>query len=245
MAANLVFFGKQLTETPTVRKKIDDTKQAVPLTAAILSKKIPGLKALKPETLIYRISKYKEDYTSQTLSVYKSDDGKVGVYTPDFELVEGCQFISFTAAIKGTAVIKIKEEQFTINFPPSAYFMKEVKEITEGEGEPHSDLVKAVPHKMTNWENLSKDESYTVIKTTGPDLEHYETERYLIKDSTEATFEVHETESLKEHIANCGIKEPFKIGTVTKKEITDKKSKQKRKITLVKLLSVDFSDLPL
>jgi hypothetical protein len=121
--------------------------------------------------------------------------------------------------------------------------MKEVKEITEGEGEPIPDLVKSVPHKMTQWENLSKDESYTVIKTTGPDLEHYETERYLIKDSKDITYEVHETESLKEHIANCGIKEPFKIGTVSKKEITDKKSKQKRKITLVKLLSVDFSDL--
>lgn len=234
---DLTYIKNQIANSAVqIQKIVDKDGKPVNLIVKKLLGKIPELKNFPEETKIFQIGKYNGEFYGKTLALYKSDDGKPMVYSPDYEMIENCKIVSYTAGIGGSAKIKMGKEEFIIDFPISNYHLENLNDImlANGEGLPPIELCKQLPHKTTSWENLDMNQTYTIIGETTPDNEHYNTNRWIIADNEDNQFEVYENHSLRQLITNNGLDIPFKIAKV-------KKSKDGKKY--VTLTVIGYEDL--
>lgn len=165
-----------------LREMVRTQKKPITLTTDQLKAKLPGIAALGPNVPVIRLRLSRAGLVEgDTLGVWLGDDGKVGVFDPRLNPVAGVEILSWSALIKGSAIISIGGQSFEIGFNPSDEAIDRATNNLEdptlaGEGNPPPDLVAPIPHpEIPPYSKELAENIVFEIKAVGRKSQKYQT----------------------------------------------------------------------
>jgi hypothetical protein len=129
------------TTAKGLQKIVEETKRPQSIKAGKLVAKMPDLKALPADLTLFKVRKKDSLFQCDTLCVYISEDGETQVYTPELDVVKGCEFIKHKAGIGGYCVVK-HESGLELRIAVSISDDTRLEEHQEKDGQP-------LPHQLS------------------------------------------------------------------------------------------------
>jgi hypothetical protein len=256
---NLIEIGNQLALTAKgLQKKVDDSNEALNISASLLLGKIPDLKIISEKSIL-RLKKTEDGYKCDTPSTWLDDSGEVVFCYTDFSPMEDFTAIKHKSGISGWVDVKHKSGlilRIGITVSESHLEDLEVDESDgyEGDGMPLPSYLRLIPQPETPLydSKLPHNVEFTII-SNGKFSRKYQTPLVTIKSENGEIF--------KDVICNSSLNRIYKnYGNGAKFKIVSKHPKRNKKgetvnangepssnhawiVNILDCQSVDFSDL--
>lgn len=249
------------TTAKALVRKVREEGKPVTLTASQLAAKIPQLKKLPPDLVIFRLIETRSGLVEgQSLAVWTDEDTTVKLFSPDLTpITEGVEFLSYNSGISGFYEFKLQGQTFRTGFNPSQTHIKQLVSMQskglDGEGLAPNDIVAPVPQpEIPIYSDVLPQNVPLEVISNNKVSRKYETPMITVKAPNGETFKnVICNSALESLVETHGIGAKFKIGDkaprVNKEgqpiDANGKVNKLKPSyiVQIIDLQATDFSDL--
>ena len=241
---NLQQVASQLEQTAKpIEAKVKNTENRFNLSAGMLEKKIPGLKAFDKSTNIFQ-ARWTEDGLRIDIPrvCKKYENENVITQLPDLEYLEDIEYIKYVTGLGGYAVIRVGKQDFQIGLAANLDLEDQELENMEGEGQPPVQVLgyEKRPEIPLKSDAVPLNEELVVI-ANGRKSREYHTPLCDVKITStgEVVKNVICNTQLERLIVQYGTEGNCKFKITKKTKLKDGKTK----VTILDLNGIDFSDL--
>jgi hypothetical protein len=241
-----------------LQKTALETKKPVFVSVQSILKKLPLLEALPPDLAIFRLRATESIFLADTLNVFEFE-GQTVIASPDLELLDGFDFVSYKTGINGFCVVSFNGLTLKIGMSVSDDHVEDLINTgakgIDGSGKPDPSYLRKLPQPETPLysDDLPQNVPLTIV-ATGKTTQRFETP---LVDLTDPKGKVYKNVICNSELATIatkhGIGSKFKI--IGKRARVNKdglpidstgKVNQKKPSYIVQLQDLqglDFSDL--
>ena len=169
-----------------LQKTALETKKPVFVSVQSILKKLPELEALPPDLAIFRLRATDSIYLADTLNVYELE-GQTVIASPDLELLDGFDFVSYKTGINGFCVVSFNGLQLKIAMSVSDSHVDDLINTgakgIDGTGKPDPSYLRKLPQPETPLysDDLPQNVALTIV-ATGKTTQRFDTPLIDITD---------------------------------------------------------------
>jgi hypothetical protein len=169
-----------------LQKTALETKKPVFVSVQSILKKLPELEALPPDLAIFRLRATDSIFLADTLNVYELE-GQTVIASPDLELLDGFDFVSYKTGINGFCVVTYQGLQLKIAMSVSDSHVDDLINTgakgIDGSGKPDPSYLRKLPQPETPLysDDLPQNVALTIV-ATGKTTQRYDTPLVDIAD---------------------------------------------------------------
>lgn len=241
-----------------LQKTALETKKPVFVSVQSILKKLPELQVLPPDLAIFRLRATDSIFLADTLNIYEFD-GQTVIASPDLDLLDGFDFLSYKTGINGHSIVSYQGLQLKIAISVNDDHLDDLINTgakgIDGSGKPDPSYLRKLPQPETplHSDDLPQNVALTIV-ATGKTTQRFETPLVDITDPKGKVYKnVICNSDLSSIATKHGIGAKFKIigkrARVNKEglpiDATGKVNKLKPSyiVQLQDLQGLDFSDL--
>jgi hypothetical protein len=169
-----------------LQKTALETKKPVFVSVQSILKKLPELTVLPPDLAIFRLRATDSIFLADTLNVYELE-GQTVIASPDLELLDGFDFVSYKTGINGFCVVTYQGLQLKIAMSVSDSHVDDLIDTgakgIDGSGKPDPSYLRKLPQPETPLysDDLPQNVALTIV-ATGKTTQRYDTPLVDIAD---------------------------------------------------------------
>ncbi|MFN5839033.1 MAG: hypothetical protein ACK47J_20525 [Pseudanabaena sp.] len=169
-----------------LQKTALETKKPVFVSVQSILKKLPELEVLPPELAIFRLRATDSIFLADTLNVYELE-GQTVIASPDLELLDGFDFVTYKTGINGYTVVSYQGLQLKIGISVSDDHVDELivtgAKGIDGSGKPDPSYLRRLPQPETplHSDDLPHNVALTIV-ATGKTTQRFDTPLVDITD---------------------------------------------------------------
>lgn len=170
----------------SLQKTALETKKPVFVSVQSILKKLPDLKVLPPDLAIFRLRATDSIFLADTLNVYELE-GQTVIASPDLELLDGFDFVSYKTGINGHCVVSFNGLQLKIDISVSDSHVDDLVNTgakgVDGSGKPDPSYLRKLPQPETPLysDDLPQNVALTIV-ATGKTTQRFDTPLVDITD---------------------------------------------------------------
>jgi len=184
---DLVEVSNQLASSAKgLQKTALDTKKPVFVSVQSILKKLPDLAVLPPDLAIFRLRATDSIFIADTLNVYELE-GQTVITSPDLELLDGFDFVSYKTGINGFCVVSYNGLTLKIGMSVSDSHVEDLINTgargIDGSGKPDPSYLRKLPQPEIPLysDDLPQNVALTIV-TTGKTTQRFDTPLVDITD---------------------------------------------------------------
>lgn len=169
-----------------LQKTAIETKKPVFVSVQSIIKKLPDLEVLPPEMALFRLRATESIFIADTLNVFEFE-GQTVIASPDLELLDGFEFVSYKTGINGFCVVSFNGLTLKIGMSPSDTHVNDLVDTgakgIDGSGKPDPSYLRKLPQPETPLysDDLPQNTALTVV-STGKTTQRFDTPLVDITD---------------------------------------------------------------
>jgi hypothetical protein len=169
-----------------LQKTALETKKPVFVSVQSILKKLPELTVLPPDLAIFRLRATDSIFLADTLNVFEFE-GQTVIASPDLELLDGFDFVSYKTGINGFCVVTYQGLQLKIAMSVSDSHVDDLIDTgakgIDGSGKPDPSYLRKLPQPETPLysDDLPQNVALTIV-ATGKTTQRYDTPLVDIAD---------------------------------------------------------------
>lgn len=170
-----------------LQKTALETKKPVFVSVQSILKKLPLLEALPPDLAIFRLRATESIFLADTLNVFEFE-GQTVIASPDLELLDGFDFVSYKTGINGFCIVSINGIELKIAMSVSDDHVEDLINTgakgIDGSGKPDPSYLRKLPQPETPLysDDLPQNVPLTIV-ATGKTTQRFETPLVDLTDS--------------------------------------------------------------
>ena len=169
-----------------LQKTALETKKPVFVSVQSILKKLPDLSVLPPDLAIFRLRATESIFIADTLNVYELD-GVTVIASPDLELLDGFDFVSYKTGINGFCIVSFNGLTLKIAMSVSDSHVEDLINTgargIDGSGKPDPSYLRKLPQPETPLysDDLPQNVALTIV-ATGKTTQRFDTPLVDITD---------------------------------------------------------------
>lgn len=169
-----------------LQKTALETKKPVFVSVQSILKKLPELQVLPPDLAIFRLRATDSIFLADTLNIYEFD-GQTVIASPDLDLLDGFDFLSYKTGINGHSIVSYQGLQLKIAISVNDDHLDDLINTgakgIDGSGKPDPSYLRKLPQPETplHSDDLPQNVALTIV-ATGKTTQRFETPLVDITD---------------------------------------------------------------